>query len=83
MKEVFKWLLPIYILGYIILDKFSSRDTVRHYMLGTIILFLILVIMKYMHLFTKPRDENYKQELFQFIFSLVVSILCLCVYFLP
>lgn len=80
MKNAVNWLLAIYFIGSFITYKWGSPELHDNYMLGAIIAFLLLVIAKLYLLLTRPKKEDYREQLFKYILSLVILVACLALF---
>lgn len=80
MKNVVNWLLSVYFIGSFITYKWGTPKLHDNYMLGAIIVFLLLVITKLYQLLTHAKKENYREQLFKYILSLIILLACLALY---
>ncbi|WP_297334206.1 hypothetical protein [Flavobacterium sp.] len=80
MKNVVNWLLSAYFIGSFITYKWGTPKLHDNYMLGAIIVFLLLVITKLYQLLTHAKKENYREQLFKYILSLIILLACLALY---
>lgn len=80
MKNAVNWLLAIYFIGSFITYKWGTPELHDNYMLGAIIAFLLLVAAKLYQLLTRAKKENYREQVFKYILSLVILVACLALF---